>query len=66
MYSASPNLIKHFVPMSFSKQSIDYQKSPRKSAISKYEENPLMNMKLRKINEKPKDFVLIFKNKSCK
>ena len=30
MYSSSPNLIKHFIPINFSKTTLDYQRSPIK------------------------------------
>ena len=30
------------------------------------DDNPLMNKKLQNLNDRPKDFVLIFKNKSCR
>ena len=65
MYSSSPNLIKHYVPISFSRQSLDYESSPKK-AIQPLDDNPLMNKKLQNLNDRPKDFVLIFKNKSCR
>ena len=64
MYSSSPNLIKHFVSMNFSKTSIDYRNSPIKQIQES--DNPLTNKKLQKLQGTSKDFVLIFKNKSSK
>lgn len=65
-YSSSPNLIKHFVPMNFSKDSVDYKKTTIKPKVKPTLENPFSNMKLQKLHSNPKDYVLIFKNKSSK
>lgn len=68
MYSSSPQVIKHYVPMNFSKMTVDFKSSPKKllSNVKPIEQNPLTNFKLKKLQDKPKDYVLIFKNKSVK
>lgn len=68
MYSSSPQIIKHYVPMNFSKMSVDFKSSPKKilTSIKPIEESPLTNYKLKQLQDKPKDYVLIFKNKSVK
>lgn len=66
MYSTSPHLIKHFVPIAFSQNAVDYQEPRRRKSMATLQENPLQNKKLRNISDVPKDYVLIFKNKSCK
>ena len=66
MSSKSPQVIRHFIPLQFSKEALDYQKTPTRSYV-KLEENPLQNMKLRSTkNENDTNFTLVFKNKSSK
>lgn len=51
MRSISPQIIKHYIPYEFSKDVIELQCIPK--AISpKKEDNPLQNIKLRRLNDK--------------
>ena len=42
MYSKAPEIIKQYVPISFSRQSVDYQSSPKKR-IEPLDDNPFKN-----------------------
>lgn len=49
MQSFSPQIIKHYIPLDFSKQVINIYSSPRKIVVPK-EENPFTNKKLMELN----------------
>jgi hypothetical protein len=64
MQSVAPHVIKHFIPLEFSTGIIDLQSLPRQP-VSRKDDNPLQNMKLRQIeSEAEKQLVLTFKNNS--
>jgi hypothetical protein len=48
MRSFSPQIIKHYLPLEFSKQVVDYHPSPLK-AVPPSEDNPLTNIVLRNL-----------------
>lgn len=67
MYSSCPNIIRHFVPLQFSEATIDHPTTtPLISAKPKQVQMPFTNMKLQSIADRPKDYILIFKNKTYK
>lgn len=64
MQSVSPYIIKHFIPIDFSKNIIDRKLAPKKVSKPK-DNNPLQNMKLKNIDKNDlKDCILTFTNKT--
>lgn len=49
MQSKSPCIIKHFIPLEFSKSAVDMKSSKPKQEFVPTEDNPLQNMKLRQL-----------------
>ena len=64
MQSVSPHIIKHFIPLDFSHTIIDRQLAPASVSPPK-DDNPLTNMKLKRLNHfQPANCVLTFNNKT--
>lgn len=67
MYSSCPNIIRHFVPLHFSEATVDYRTTtPLISMKPNLAEMPFTNMKLQSLKVNPRDYILIFKNKTYK
>lgn len=64
MHSISPHIIKHYIPLDFSKEAIDLHALPREQKQPE-QENPFHNMKLKNLDSsRQRQLVLTFKNKS--
>lgn len=67
MQSQSPCIIRHFIPLNFSKQAVDMPTSPLRRTYTPKEDNPLQNIKLRAMeNATNPEFTLTFINKTSK
>lgn len=64
MHSISPHIIKHFIPLDFSREAIDLHALPRQQKQPE-QDNPFHNMKLKNLeSSRQRQLVLTFKNKS--
>lgn len=67
MQSQSPCIIRHFIPLAFSKEAVDMPTSPLRRSFVPKEDNPLQNMKLRALDKASNpEFTLTFANKTNK